>query len=144
MFLKIVAIFYAVCFSISLLDPTFYETPVRIVGFALGLGGVAGLFVVAFKRHFLSRGFWRVFSAIYVGYQLFCVISGGAQAVFAAHGILGVIGALATSIVFQSPIFLGLWRLSFPTDKSGSYASDAVVAPEGSVLMSVPRNDLGA
>ncbi|MBW7968822.1 hypothetical protein [Bradyrhizobium sp. BR 10289] len=133
MFLKIVAIFYAVCFSISLFNPTFYETPLRIIGFALGLGGVAGLFVVAFKKHFLSRGFWRAFSAIYVGYQLFCVLSGGAQAVFAAHGILGVIGALASSIIFQFPIFLSLWRLSFATDKSGSQASNGIVAPEGHV-----------
>ncbi|WP_314958364.1 hypothetical protein [Bradyrhizobium cosmicum] len=74
MLLKIVAIFYAVCFSASLFDPTFYETPLRVVGFALGLGGLAALFMVAFKKHFLSQGSWRVFSVIYVGYQLLSVI----------------------------------------------------------------------
>jgi hypothetical protein len=133
MFLKIVAIFYAVCFSASLFDPAFYETPMRVVGFALGLGGLAGLFVVAFKKHFLSQGFWRVFAVIYVGFQLISVLLGGGQAVVASHGILGLAGALAMSVVFQSPIFLSLWRLSFSTNKSGSQASGGTVAPEGSV-----------
>jgi len=129
MFLKIAAFFYAFCFSVSLFDPTFFETPLRVVGFALGLGGLTGLFVVAFKKTFLSKGFWRLFSVIYVGYQLVCLLLGGAQTVIASHGILGLIGGLAMSVVLQFPIFLSLWRLSFATAHSGRRRLDEAPAP---------------
>lgn len=128
MLLKIVVIFYAICFSASLFDPTFYETPLRVVGFALGLGGL-----VAFKKHFLSQGFWRVFSVIYVGYQLLSVLLGGAQAVVASHGIMGLVGGFAMGVVFQFPILLSLWRLSFAANASGPQGSGGAVVPEGSV-----------
>jgi hypothetical protein len=128
MFLKIVAFFYAFCFSVSLFDPTFYETPLRVVGLALGLGALTGLFAVAFKKPFLSEGFWRLFSVIYVGYQLVCLLLGGAQTVIASHGISGLIGALAIGVVFQFPIYLSLWRLSFATAHSGRRRLDEAPA----------------
>lgn len=129
MFLKIVAVYYAFCFSASLFDPMFYETPLRVVGFALGLGGLTALFAVAFRKPFLSEGYWRLFSVIYVGYQLVGLLLGGAQTVIASHGISGLLGALAISVVFQFPIFLSLWRLSFAPAHSGRQHLDEAPAP---------------
>jgi hypothetical protein len=71
---------------------------------------------------------------IYIGYQLVCVLFlGGAHSVTASHGILGLVGALAMSVVLQFPIFLSLWRLCFATNTSGPQVSGGAVAQEGRV-----------
>jgi len=114
MWLKIIAFVYAFCFSVGLFDTTFYETPFRAIGFVLGFGGFIGLFLFAFKRRFLSHRFWRCFTVIYVGYALVALLL-GAETVIAAHGFWGFVGVAVGSLVFQSPIVLSLWRLSFAT-----------------------------
>jgi len=118
MWLKIIAFVYAFCYSAAVFDPSFYGTPFRAVGFVLAVGGLIGLFVFAFKKRFLSHRFWRLFAVIYVGYALVGLLL-GAETVIAGHGFWGLVGAVAGSFVFQFPIVLSLWRLSFATTQSG-------------------------
>jgi len=86
MWLKIIAFVYAFCYSAAVLDPSFYGTPFRAVGFLLAIGGLIGLFVVAFKKRFLSQRFWRCFAVVYVSYALIGLVLGG-PTVIAAHGL---------------------------------------------------------
>ena len=128
MWLKIIAFVYAFCYSAAVFDPSFYGTPFRAVGFALAIGGLIGLFVFAFKKRFLSQRFWRCFAVIYVGYALIGLLL-GAGPVSAAHGVWGLVGAVAMSIVFQFPIVLSLWRLSIVTNPPGTEPVGATAAP---------------
>ncbi|MGY8639026.1 hypothetical protein RAD15_41815 [Bradyrhizobium sp. 14AA] len=130
MWLKIVAVFYAVCFSVSAFNPAFYETPFRAIGSGLAVVGLIGVFVVAFKRPFLSERFWRSFSLIYVGYVLSGLLL-GARTLVVEHGFWGLVGAVASGAVFQFPILLSLWKLSFATPQSGPQRFDETAAPSG-------------
>ena len=75
---KVIAFLYAFCFSVAILDPTFYETAFSTIGLVLFLGGLIGLFLFGFKKCFLSERFWRFFCvsgllvALRVGWQMFC------------------------------------------------------------------------
>lgn len=111
MWLKIIAFVYAFCCSAAVFDPHLYETPFRAVGFLLAIVGLIGLFVVAFRKRFLSQRFWRCFAVIYVGYALIGLMLGG-PSLMAAHGLGALVGSVVMSFVFQFPIVLGLWRLS--------------------------------
>jgi hypothetical protein len=126
---KIIAFFYAFCYSVAIFDATFYETAFRIIGFVLFLGGIISLFLFAFNKRFLSERFWKLFMVIYVGYAAVGLLLGDAKTVIVALGIWAYVIAVASSFVFQFPIVLSLWRLSFAPTQSGSRQFGEPAAP---------------
>ncbi|WP_076859823.1 hypothetical protein [Bradyrhizobium mercantei] len=115
---KIIALAYAFFCFYLFFDPTYYETTIRAVGLALYVGGLIGLFVFAFKKRMLSAQFWRLFTVVYVGYAAVGLLL-GAQTIIAAHGVRTYLVAIAINLIFQFPIVLSLWRLSFPIMQVG-------------------------
>jgi hypothetical protein len=118
MWWKIIAFLYAFCYSWAVFDATYYETTFRMIGLVLFLPGIIGLFLFAFNKRFLSERFWKSFTVIYVGYAAVGLLL-GAKTLIVAHGIWTYVISVAISVVFQFPVALSLWRLSFATTQSG-------------------------
>jgi hypothetical protein len=65
---------------------------------------------------------------LYVGYAAVGSLL-GAKTVIVAHGIWVYVIAVASGYVFQFPIVLSLWRLSFAPTQSGSRQFGETAAP---------------
>ncbi len=118
MWWKIIAFFYALCYLWAVFHATSYAT-YHIIGLVLFFPGIVGLFLFAFNKRFLSERFWKSFTAVYLGYVAVGLLL-GAKTVIVAHGIGTFVIGVAISFVFQFPVVLSLWRLSFATIQSSA------------------------
>jgi len=113
MWWKIIAFFYAFLYSWTVFHATNYET-YHIIGLVVGLPATVGLFLFAFNKRFLSERFWKSFTVIYIGYVAVGLLMGARTLIPQYDGGIRVyVIAVAISFVFQFPIVLSLWRLSF-------------------------------
>jgi hypothetical protein len=120
--------FYALCYLWAVFHATSYATTYHIIGLLLFLPGIVGLFLFAFNKRFLSERFWRSFTAVYLGYVAVGLLL-NAKTVIVAHGIGTYVIGVAISFVFQFPVVLSLWRLSFATIQSGARHFGETAAP---------------
>jgi hypothetical protein len=128
MWWKIVAFFYAFCYAWAVLHAESYATTYRTIGLVLFLPGTISVFLFAFNKRFLSEGFWKAFTVVYVAYVAAGLLL-NAKTVIATHGIWTFVIGVAISFVFQFPVVLSLWRLSFATIQSGLRHSSEMAAP---------------
>jgi hypothetical protein len=130
MWWKIIAIFYAFLYSWTVFQATSYVTTYRVIGTVIGLPAAVGLILFAFNKRLLSGRFWKSFTVIYIGYVAVGLLIGAKKLIFdQGIGIRDYAIAVAISFVFQFPIILSLWRLSFAPAQSGPRQFGRTAAP---------------
>lgn len=110
---KIFSVLNALLILWGIFDARNYETAFKLLGLALDVPAMIGLFLFAFSRGLLSGRFWKFFAVIYTVYWVAALLTDIPKWLADhPHGTFALASAITVSFAIQLLTVLGLWRHS--------------------------------